>query len=158
MNTSLSHRPNPEGVTCDGAVQGVVQQFAGHVQLEVEAGRDAAHHLLLDVGQDARQQELSPGGYKQQSSPSPLTKDKGGAKVSETRLAIRRLTSARSNYHRWLTLHTCLIKENSGSFLGGLSLNCCLMLSDNVSRLLQTVAGNTEDRDLSLIDINILGM
>ena len=52
--------------TCDGAVQSVIQQLAGHVELEVQAGRDGAHHLLLDVWQEAGQQKLSPGSCKQQ--------------------------------------------------------------------------------------------
>ena len=43
-----------------GGVQAVVQHLAGHIELQVEAGRDHGHHLLLDVWQDTGQQELPP--------------------------------------------------------------------------------------------------
>ena len=49
-------------LTRGGAVQGVVQQLAGQVEVEVEAGRDVGHQLLLHLGEDGGQEELSPGG------------------------------------------------------------------------------------------------
>ena len=45
---------------CCGAVQCVVQEFAGEVQVQVEGRRDEAHQLLLLLGQDRPQEKLSP--------------------------------------------------------------------------------------------------
>ena len=45
---------------CCGAVQCVVQEFAGQVQVQVEGRRDQGHQLLLLLGQYRPQEELSP--------------------------------------------------------------------------------------------------
>ena len=46
---------------CCGAVQGVVEELAGEVEVKVEGGRDVAHQLLLHLRQNRPQQKLPPG-------------------------------------------------------------------------------------------------
>ena len=47
---------------CRCAIHCVVEQFAGDVEVLVEAGRDGGGQLLLDVGRHLGQQVLPPGG------------------------------------------------------------------------------------------------
>ena len=45
---------------CCGAVQRVVQEFAGQVQVEVQGRRNQGDQLLLLLCQDRPQEELAP--------------------------------------------------------------------------------------------------
>ena len=47
---------------CCGAVQRVVQELAGQVQVEVQGRGDESDQLLLLLGQDSPQEELAPRG------------------------------------------------------------------------------------------------
>ena len=47
---------------CCGAVQRVVQELAGQVQVQVQGRRDESDQLLLLLGQDRPQEELAPRG------------------------------------------------------------------------------------------------
>ena len=47
---------------CCGAVQRVVQELAGQVQVQVQGRCDQGDELLLLLGQDRAQEELTPRG------------------------------------------------------------------------------------------------